>query len=88
MRWRFRSLSCTRRRCISPRTSKRGRFGAQPGGLEPELAVTGHGHAMRGPAMRAAQLASAFQCVAVLAKSAYVNWPGRVEDGTAYPGRS
>jgi glyoxylase-like metal-dependent hydrolase (beta-lactamase superfamily II) len=56
--------------------------------LEPETVVTGHGHAMRGPAMRAAlhQLASAFECVAVPAEGTYVDHPATIEDGTAYPG--
>ena len=57
--------------------------------LEPEVVVTGHGHAMRGPAMRAGlhQLASRFEAVAVPAHGVYVDRPATVEDGTAYPGR-
>lgn len=56
--------------------------------LEPEVVVTGHGHAMRGPAMRAAlhRLATEFEQVAVPADGAYVDRPATVEDGTAYPG--
>jgi glyoxylase-like metal-dependent hydrolase (beta-lactamase superfamily II) len=57
--------------------------------LDPEVVVSGHGHAMRGPAMRAAlrQLASNFERVAVPEKGVYVHHPVRVEDATAYPGR-
>jgi glyoxylase-like metal-dependent hydrolase (beta-lactamase superfamily II) len=56
--------------------------------LEPETVVTGHGHAMRGPAMRAAlhRLASAFERVAVPVEGTYVDHPATIEDGTAYPG--
>jgi glyoxylase-like metal-dependent hydrolase (beta-lactamase superfamily II) len=58
--------------------------------LDPEVVVCGHGHAMRGPAMRAGlqQLALDFERVAVPAKGLYVDRPARVEDGTAYPGRT
>ena len=57
-------------------------------GLEPETVVTGHGHAMRGPAMRASlnQLASEFERIAVPRDGVYVDRPARVEDGSAYPG--
>ena len=57
--------------------------------LEPETVITGHGHAMRGPAMRAALhlLASSFEQVAVPAHGIYVEHPARAEDGSAYPGR-
>ena len=57
--------------------------------LEPETVVCGHGHAMRGPAMRAAlhQLAANFERVAVPPHGRYVINPARVEDGSAYPGR-
>jgi glyoxylase-like metal-dependent hydrolase (beta-lactamase superfamily II) len=54
--------------------------------LEPELAVTGHGPAMRGPEMRAAlhALARDFDRVAVPEKGRYVEKPARAEDGSAY----
>ena len=54
--------------------------------LEPELAVTGHGRAMRGPQMRAAlhELARRFDEVAVPEQGNYVGHPARAEDGTAY----
>jgi hypothetical protein len=54
--------------------------------LEPELAVTGHGAAMRGPEMRAAlhALARDFDRVAVPEKGRYVEHPARAEDGSAY----
>jgi glyoxylase-like metal-dependent hydrolase (beta-lactamase superfamily II) len=54
--------------------------------LEPELAVTGHGSAMRGPEMRAAlhALARDFDRVAVPEKGRYVEHPARAEDGSAY----
>ena len=57
--------------------------------LEPEIVVSGHGHAMRGPAMRTAlhRLATDFERVAVPPHGAYVDHPATVEDGTAYPGR-
>ena len=56
--------------------------------LDPEIVVAGHGHAMRGPAMRAAllQLAAKFESVAVPAHGAYVDHPAKVDDGSAYPG--
>ena len=55
--------------------------------LEPELAVTGHGRAMRGAAMRAAlhALARRFDEVAVPKEGEYVEHPARAEDGSAYP---
>jgi glyoxylase-like metal-dependent hydrolase (beta-lactamase superfamily II) len=58
--------------------------------LEPETVVTGHGHALRGPAMRASlhRLAAEFERVAVPAQGRYVNHPASVEDGSAYPGRA
>jgi glyoxylase-like metal-dependent hydrolase (beta-lactamase superfamily II) len=61
----------------------------EPAALEPEVVVTGHGHAMRGPAMRAAlrRLADDFEHVAVPDGGAYVDRPVRAEDGSAYPGR-
>jgi glyoxylase-like metal-dependent hydrolase (beta-lactamase superfamily II) len=54
--------------------------------LEPELAVTGHGPAMRGSQMRAAlhELARDFDRVAVPPKGEYVGKPARAEDGSAY----
>ena len=54
--------------------------------LAPELAVTGHGPAMRGPEMRAALLALArdFDGIAVPEKGRYVEKPARAEDGSAY----
>jgi glyoxylase-like metal-dependent hydrolase (beta-lactamase superfamily II) len=57
--------------------------------LEPETVVTGHGHAMRGPAMRAAlhSLADRFERVAVPGAGRYVDRPATAEDGSAYPGR-
>ena len=57
--------------------------------LEPETAVTGHGHALRGSAMRASlhRLAADFERVAVPQAGAYSERPATVEDGTAYPGR-
>lgn len=56
--------------------------------LEPELVVTGHGRAMRGPAMRIALqlLARDFDRVAVPQSGRYVGHPARVSDGSAYPG--
>jgi glyoxylase-like metal-dependent hydrolase (beta-lactamase superfamily II) len=54
--------------------------------LEPEIAVTGHGPAMRGPEMRAAlhDLARDFDRIAVPEKGRYVEKPARAEDGSAY----
>jgi len=54
--------------------------------LEPEIAVTGHGPAMRGPEMRAAlhDLARDFDHIAVPEKGRYVEKPARAEDGSAY----
>jgi hypothetical protein len=53
---------------------------------EPELAVTGHGPAMRGAEMRAAlhQLARDFDRIAVQEQGRYVDEPARAEDGSAY----
>lgn len=55
-------------------------------GLEPELVVTGHGEAMRGPLMRQAlhELARHFEEVAVPDGGQYVVHPTRAEDGSAY----
>lgn len=57
--------------------------------LEPELAVTGHGPAMRGPEMREALhvLARDFENIAVPDQGRYVEEPGRPEDGSAYQQR-
>ncbi len=54
--------------------------------LEPEIALTGHGRAMRGAEMRAAlhTLARDFDQVAVPAHGKYVLHPANVERGTAY----
>jgi glyoxylase-like metal-dependent hydrolase (beta-lactamase superfamily II) len=54
--------------------------------LEPEVAVTGHGRAMRGEEMRTAlhELALDFGRVAVPARGRYVEEPAEVESGTAY----
>lgn len=56
--------------------------------LEPETVITGHGHALRGPAMRASlqTLAAEFERVAVPHGGIYVDHPARAEDGSAYPG--
>ena len=55
-------------------------------GLEPEVALTGHGRAMQGPALRTAlhALAARFEDVAVPAGGRYVGDPQRAEDGSAY----
>jgi glyoxylase-like metal-dependent hydrolase (beta-lactamase superfamily II) len=54
--------------------------------LEPELVVTGHGPAMRGPSMRAAlhALARDFDRIAVPERGRYVDTPANVESGNAY----
>lgn len=54
--------------------------------LEPELAVTGHGQAMRGLAFRDAlhTLARDFDRVAVPKTGRYLEHPARAEDGSAY----
>ncbi len=54
--------------------------------LAPELAVTGHGRAMRGAAMRDAlqTLAQDFDRVAVPDGGRFVDAPQRAEDGSAY----
>ena len=54
--------------------------------LEPELVVTGHGRAMRGPAMRAAlhRLAAEFDHFALPKQGRYRDHPARAEDGSAY----
>lgn len=54
--------------------------------LEPELAITGHGRAMQGQAMRDAlhALAQNFEQVAMPAQGRYVADPQRAEDGSAY----
>jgi glyoxylase-like metal-dependent hydrolase (beta-lactamase superfamily II) len=55
-------------------------------GLEPEVVVTGHGAAMRGPEMRAAlkALADNFDQVAVPKNGKYVENPANAESGKAY----
>lgn len=54
--------------------------------LEPELVVTGHGPALRGPEMRRAlhALARDFDRVAVPEHGRYVQKPANLESGTAY----
>ena len=54
--------------------------------LEPEIAVTGHGRAMRGAEMRAALhiLAREFDQVAVPKHGHYVSQPATAENGAAY----
>ncbi len=54
--------------------------------LEPEVALTGHGRALRGPAMREAlhALARDFGTLAVPEGGRYVANPQRAEDGSAY----
>jgi len=54
--------------------------------LDPELVVTGHGRAMRGPEMLGAlrALARDFDDVAVPKGGRYVGAPARAEDGSAY----
>ena len=54
--------------------------------LEPETAVTGHGRAMHGQAMRDAlrTLSQRFEQVAVPEEGRYVGEPQRADDGSAY----
>lgn len=54
--------------------------------LFPEIVISGHGRAMKGPHMRAALeiLGAEFVQIAVPSKSPYVRRPARVADGTAY----
>ena len=54
--------------------------------LSPELVITGHGRAMRGPAMLEAlqALAKNFDQVAVPRTSRYLEHPAAAEDGSAY----
>ncbi len=54
--------------------------------LEPEVVVTGHGMAMRGPEMRAAlhSLANNFETVAVPERGRYVDAPVNPQTGGAY----
>jgi glyoxylase-like metal-dependent hydrolase (beta-lactamase superfamily II) len=54
--------------------------------LEPELALTGHGRPMRGPALRQAlhRLDAEFEHVAVPKDGYYVVHPARADDGTIY----
>jgi glyoxylase-like metal-dependent hydrolase (beta-lactamase superfamily II) len=55
--------------------------------LEPELLVTGHGHAMQGEEMRVAlrTLAGDFSRLAVPRDGVYVSRPATARDGSAYP---
>ena len=54
--------------------------------LNPEVVITGHGHAMAGEDMRAAlnELANSFRTVAVPRNGKYVARPTSAEQGTAY----
>ncbi len=55
--------------------------------LEPELVLTGHGHPLRGPEMRAALhlLARDFDRIAVAAYGRYIDEPARAdENGPTY----
>ena len=54
--------------------------------LEPEIAVTGHGLALSGPALRASlhELARDFDDIAVPTKGRYVKHPATVRKGNAY----
>ena len=54
--------------------------------FDPDLVITGHGPAMRGPEMRAAlhDLARDFDRIAMPEKGRYVQKPARAEDGSAY----
>lgn len=54
--------------------------------LEPELAITGHGHALSGGALRQSlhQLAQNFESIAVPKQSHYDLKPALVADGSAY----
>ena len=55
--------------------------------LRPELVITGHGRAMRGPQMQEALnlLARNFDRIAVPEDGKYVGSPARAEDASAYP---
>lgn len=55
-------------------------------GLRPDLAITGHGRAMRGSAMTDAlhALAQDFDRVAVPPTGRYIGHPARADDGSAY----
>ena len=54
--------------------------------LNPEIVITGHGRAMKGPEMRRALelLAAEFVQIAVPSESPYLSEPARASDGTAY----
>jgi glyoxylase-like metal-dependent hydrolase (beta-lactamase superfamily II) len=58
--------------------------------LEPEIAVVGHGRAMRGVHLRESleELSNHWQDVAVPTEGEYVKHPAHPEDGTAYEDRS
>jgi len=55
-------------------------------GLEPELVITGHGLAKKGPEMRRAlhRLARDFDAIAVPESGHYVGAPASAENGDAY----
>ena len=55
--------------------------------LQPKIAVTGPGPALRGPAMLASlhDLAARFDAVAVPKDGRYVRQPAQVADRSAYP---
>jgi glyoxylase-like metal-dependent hydrolase (beta-lactamase superfamily II) len=71
---------------FTPEWDKAGESVRKLAALEPELVITGHGRAMRGPPMRAAlhELALRFDDVAVPQGARYTKHPARAEDGTAY----
>ena len=71
---------------FTPEWDKAGESVRNLAALEPELAITGHGRAMRGPQMRAAlhELALRFEDVAVPQGAKYTKRPARAEDGSAY----
>lgn len=54
--------------------------------LDPDLAITGHGRAMKGPELTGAlrALARDFDRLAIPEQGRYVTHPARVEDGSAY----
>ena len=58
--------------------------------LAPEIVVTGHGDALKGPLMRAAlgRLAREFDAVAPPKSGVYVERPERAEDGSVYHRRA
>jgi len=74
-------------RYFTPDWESAGRSVAELATLRPELVITGHGRAMRGPQMREALnlLARDFYRIAVPEDGKYVGSPARAEDGSAYP---